>query len=415
MSHSTVTVVIRDAETAEEALGQLEWLLDPFDENKEDVEPYPEWLEAQHVEMAVEYYRANPDSCTEDGDGPIAPFEEYVTEGNLEAWNEWTKMAVGGYHSNGRDRGIYDAENDRFGYLCTYNRRSRWDWWELGGRWHGFYQLKPKVSLGGVPLPQWRKKLTEGHPVGDDRVFGEETIETYDGSQDAVLGNGGVFGDPEDENFEARADLARKGDIDFEAMRAMAGTQADQIYDEFEKATVGLPLPESWQETVRRVYFDHDQDPDETYDGYVLKAQASTPDAQAVQEAIEQRSVVAPVSVEDWTDQRRGIIDEARRQYHDQVWIQALQKVNLLPFMDDPVEMWCVHTGGRETYVARARAGVAETHALLLDGEWHEQGRMGWFGTVSNEKEQSIWEREFSKLLDRLPDEVYLAVVDVHI
>src|SRR5262245_46231598 len=143
MSHSTVTVVLRNCATTEEALSDLAQVLEPFDENKEDVEPYPEWLDAEQVQRAQEFYREHPEYC--DGEqGPPKPFDEYVTEGNLEAWNEWTKQAAGAYGGNSPQHGIYDAEQDRFGYLCTYNPRSRWDWWELGGRWHGFYQLKPQ-------------------------------------------------------------------------------------------------------------------------------------------------------------------------------------------------------------------------------------------------------------------------------
>ena len=54
------------------------------------------------------------------------------------------------------------------------------------------------------------------------------------------------------------------------------------------------------------------------------------------------------------------------------------------------------------------------TFAFLgLDGEWHERGRMGWFGTVSGEKDD--WEDTFAVLLDKVPDDAWLVVVDVHI
>jgi hypothetical protein len=400
MSHSTVTVVIRDCDTAAEALEQLSELLEPFDENKEDVEPYPEWMDAGDVSIASKFYRDHPEYCTEDGEGPTAPFEVYVTEGNLEAWNEWTRMACGAYGGNNRDSGIYDADEDRFGYLCTYNPKSRWDWWELGGRWHGFYQLKPEVNLAGVPVPEWRKRLEAQHPVGEDRVHGEEQLPVYDGSQDAVLGNGGTFGDEAGVNFEGRADLARKGNIDFEAMRALAGQQADTFYDTFEKATVGLEPGETWMETFRRVHFDHEVDPDETYDGYVLVVAA---------EGLE------PIPVEEWQAKRQEIVNEARRQFHANPWITALREANLDPFMDDTHEYWCVNSGGRQAFVQGALDSVGQTHAVLLDGEWHEQGRMGWFGIVSNDKGESVWTRQFRRILDSLPDDVFLAVVDVHI
>jgi hypothetical protein len=397
MTHSTVTVVIRDASTSEEALAQLEWLMEPFDENAE-TEPYPEYVDADSVMSAQQYYTEHPEQCTGE-DGPTQPFHVYVTEGNLEAWNEWTRMAVGSWSGRGPESGIYDAENDRFGYLSTYNPKSRWDWWTLGGRWHGFYQLKPKVNLASVEVPQWRKAMEDKHPV-EGRVHGEEQLPTYDGSQDAVLGNGGTFGDEEGTNFEGRADLARKADIDFEAMRDLAAANADLTYDAYEKAVTGLELPESWPDIIRRVYFDHDTDPDETYDGYVMSRKAEN---------------LEPIPVQEWLDARREITNQARREYAEQPFIKALSKANLMPFMDDPHEVYCINSGGREAYVAHAREGAGLTHAVLIDGEWHEAGRMGWFGMVSDEKDPTTWGREFSRLIDRLPDEVFLAVVDVHI
>jgi len=398
MSHSTVTVVIRDASTSAEAMEMLGGILDPFDENKE-MDPSPEWVEADGVQQAQTFYREHPEYCPGD-DGPTKPFDDYVTEGNLEAWNEWARMAVGGYFGNGCERGIYDAEEDRFGYLSSYNPDSRWDWWTLGGRWHGFYQLKPAVNLAAVPVPEWRRALEDRSPVGEDRVHGEEQLPVYDGSQDAVLGNGGTFGDDQGSNFEGRADLARKGQIDFEAMRMMAGQNAEAGYDAFEKATVGLELPESWPDLLRRVYFDHDTDPDETYDGYVLARTAEK---------------LEPVSEAEWVQNRQQLTNEARHQFHNQPFIKALSEAHLMPWLDDPLEAWYVNSGGREAYVAHARDGAGITHAVLVDGQWHEQGRMGWFGTVSNEKDQTTWEREFARLIDSLPDEAYLAVVDVHI
>lgn len=55
------------------------------------------------------------------------------------------------------------------------------------------------------------------------------------------------------------------------------------------------------------------------------------------------------------------------------------------------------------------------TFAVLLNGEWYEKGKMGWFGVVHDEKESEQWESEFKKLLDGLPDDTLLSVYDCHI
>ena len=48
------------------------------------------------------------------------------------------------------------------------------------------------------------------------------------------------------------------------------------------------------------------------------------------------------------------------------------------------------------------------------DGEWHERGEMGWWATVTNEKEQSGWEDEFRKAIADLVG-AYVTLVDCHI
>lgn len=383
MSHSTTLVVIRGAHSAAEAEERLEDLLKPFDENIEIDPPLQEWVDDDVVQRAVKYYKENPESCDGD-DGPATTFDKLTNE--VERL-EWTRQAVGAYHG-GADRGILKQEDGEyvFGYLSTYNPDSKWDWWTLGGRWHGFFQLKPQIRVGGEPLPEWRKATG---PVGskDGRVDGVTTLPEFDGTHDAILGGGGVFGDDAGENFQGRADLARKGDIDFEAMRVLAGRKADAHYDAFEKATKDLPLPLSWQDTLKRFLGD-------------------------VGIEVE----VDPVSLsEDELVVRQKTIENARSFYNGQEWIQALRQAQLDSFFGDPLADWCVHTGGRQTYVERARNNATSTFAVLLDGEWYERGHMGWWGMVSDEKDGQDWAAEHWKLIKDLPDDVYLAVVDCHI
>ncbi len=52
-------------------------------------------------------------------------------------------------------------------------------------------------------------------------------------------------------------------------------------------------------------------------------------------------------------------------------------------------------------------------YALLDDNGWHEKGEMGWFGISTNEVQD--WESEFKKLLDAIPDDARITVVDCHI
>jgi hypothetical protein len=52
---------------------------------------------------------------------------------------------------------------------------------------------------------------------------------------------------------------------------------------------------------------------------------------------------------------------------------------------------------------------------VVKDGQWYEKGKMGWFACVADEKDEDVWDREFAALLDGLPDDTLLTVVDCHI
>lgn len=69
----------------------------------------------------------------------------------------------------------------------------------------------------------------------------------------------------------------------------------------------------------------------------------------------------------------------------------------------------------REQYVQDARDKACAPFAVVYRGEWSEKGSMGWFGCVSDEKPQGDWNRLVNDLIDGLPDDTLLTVVDCHI
>jgi hypothetical protein len=80
------------------------------------------------------------------------------------------------------DRGYYR--------YSTYNEQSRWDWYQIGGRWTGYFKLKPGRN---------------GH-----------------------LGEPGLMTEPPNVGW---VDVCRKGDVDLEAMRNEAGKKAGADWD----------------------------------------------------------------------------------------------------------------------------------------------------------------------------------------
>lgn len=165
MSHFTV-LVIGPRDDAE-----LETALAPFDETAE-VEPYLD----EDYDAEAEYLRAREHAL---GQGSS---EEEVAD-KIELLTNW-------------DGGEFREGDDGLERWCTFNPRSRWDWWVVGGRWRGFLKVK-------------------------------------DGAR-AELGDAS-WSSPELAPGQAVADRARKGDVDFDEMRREAGDAALEAWEKFEE------------------------------------------------------------------------------------------------------------------------------------------------------------------------------------
>lgn len=111
MSHYTALVFVRpDAENIEEEVSKL---LAPFNENME-VPEYPHFLDEEDITRMRDFYQ---------GEGKLSK-EDNSLESLLPLMGEWT----------GHPGGIEDGH---LYYLTSYNPRSKWDWYVIGGRWDG--------------------------------------------------------------------------------------------------------------------------------------------------------------------------------------------------------------------------------------------------------------------------------------
>jgi hypothetical protein len=143
-----------------------------------------------------------------------------------------TFSTFGEYAKEWHGKSERDEIYKRYGYW--QNPNAKWDWYEIGGRWAGFYQLKPG---------------REG-AMGAQYNFTEELTHT----------NGG------------KADVCFKSAIDFTRMRDEAEESAAKVYDKVQEAIKDLPVADSWEmvkaefdfnkapqdiEVARKVY--HDQ------------------------------------------------------------------------------------------------------------------------------------------------------------
>lgn len=83
------------------------------------------------------------------------------------------------------------------------------------------------------------------------------------------------------------------------------------------------------------------------------------------------------------------------------------------PFIWDKRDIEALENLSRDEYIAQPVSHA--TFAVLHDDEWYEKGSMGWWGMVSDEKDQKDWDVEFRKLIESLDPEAEVTVVDCHI
>lgn len=131
------------------------------------------------------------------------------------------------YEKHGDDWNGNSWEKDENGLWCeysTYNPKSKWDWYSLGGRWTGFFKAKEGVQY--------------------------------------KTGKAGLMTPVAEVGY---ADQLLKRDIDFEFMRNEAGKKAAESYDYAMNIIGELPVNETWdsirdriddRDESRKVYWD---------------------------------------------------------------------------------------------------------------------------------------------------------------
>lgn len=210
----------------------------------------------------------------------------------------------------------FNEEKKAYGYY--ENQNAKWDWYSIGGRWAGFFRVKPGVACAPVER-HWMDS--------DDRKFAP-----------------------------SQTSQARKGDIDFDAMMDADEEEAMQRYHTFHSIIDGTSYVR-WEEILAK----HPNNNEAARDEYNAQKEVA-------------------------------LLREADFYFDYEVY-----------FLDE------------EAFRKRSRMNAVTTFAVLHNNEWIARGEMGWFGCVSNEKDHdkhqfSVWE-----LIQSLPDDMLLTIVDCHI
>lgn len=330
MSHFAVTVISEHAD-------DVEGLLAPYQEyNGGDMSPeYLVWDDSGHDKYVEEYN--DPTNTTEVRrnikDGSLkSKYDDQFRDPNSFGISSSTKwLCPPGYEADEvplnklyptfeqfmkewHGYGEREKRNGRYGHL--HNPNSRWDWWEIGGRYSGLFQVK-----------QGREAQT---------LVSCASIQT--------------------------ADQLYLGAIDWDAMRNQAEQKAHAEFDRLESAIVGVEIGDSWTE-IRNRY------PDD--------------------------------------------IDKARSVYRAQPIVQAARQIG---DWGCPIDKYFLKDGGRQAYVNHEVESIGVTFAMITpDGDWHEKGKAGWFGTSTGDMDTNQWNKRYHQLLSDCRDTDVVTLVDCHI
>lgn len=211
------------------------------------------------------------------------------------------------------------------------NPNAKWDWFQVGGRWTGFFKLK----AGGK---------------GETGSQGLMTPRARDGWADSAL-----LKDIDVEGI--RADAEEKARVKYELMERLFGGSIPKIDILWDDLRTKEEYKDISIDEKRKMY--HDQE--------ALKTFAAL-----------------------------------RKEHHGNKEFEDLQFADLQDFQ-----------GSKEDYLEKARDSAFITFAVLKDGNWYERGEMGWWACVSNENKD--WDKEFTRLVDGLPEDTLLTIVDCHI
>jgi len=296
-------------------------------------------------------------------------FEEYM--------NDWC-----GYKER-------DKETKRYGYWENPNKK--WDWYIMGGRWTGFFKLKinftedEQAMLNAInskaekhvtiyDIDFWRKlwlqSPTDFNKIMKKYEFWNESspitgdiISLVLSSRDPIIpyhkkGSPGIMTEEASDGF---VDQARKKDIDFEGMAEKDVEWAAGRYDKFHEILNGRTLP-VWSEILQK---------------------------------------------------HRENVKQAREEYWGNKAVEDTIKEGFYLWGDEDVKPFLM---SKEDFLARTRKKAIMTFAVVKDGEWFERREMGWFGATHSDKmTEEQWEEFFVNLIEELPDETLLTLVDCHI
>lgn len=164
MSHYIVAVLVKDVDEVDEALA-------PFDENLR-ADPYinltKEQLMEAYREYLVKHKGITASEAVSNLQGDTGLIGEYVkiltSTPSFETIKEWAKDWYG------KEDEDFDEEGNMY---STYNPKSKWDWYQIGGHWPNLLTLKDGTKadyarIGDIDFEAGEKDEEEIKALSED-------------------------------------------------------------------------------------------------------------------------------------------------------------------------------------------------------------------------------------------------------
>jgi hypothetical protein len=263
------------------------------------------------VELAAEELQSFADWASDWTGRPVVDVKQEFDKDSDEYQWGWIKV---------------DGKGEVVEIIDRTNPNAKWDWYQVGGRWTGFFPIREGTKVKAV---------------GEPGLFTRKAEKGY-------------------------ADQVQLKDVDFDRAYAEAEKEANETFDKWEAFIAKHGKMKPWSEFRTRL------DDEKDYD-----------------------------------------IDQARKDYREQPATKAQNA-------DEYWRQWWSCPADeigydREAYVKKVRNNTLVPHAVIKDGKWYEQGSMGWWGCVSNEKDPETWAHQYQQLMEELDPETMVTLVDCHI
>lgn len=269
-------------------------------------------------------------------------------------------------------------ENGVYGYYDTAKPDARFDYYALGGTWRGFYTATTEAT---------------------DYLLGEESHLSTEPLADATH----------------RADVIRRADIDFTAMREALAHQARTEYDAYEANTRGLTAPEPLSLICARIALEHldfANDPEHTGSNAHIYRPAHPGDLNALSsDNLRRWETHAGLYLHHLGNtEATAALHAARTAYYAHPWVRAVAATGRRMRTDVPNEVPFVAAGDRDAYV-RLRQEEALSLCEILDGDnWYMRESEALSGTDGEARTG----QEMAAMIEDLPPNAWAVVMDLH-